>query len=85
MKKLLILITILLIGCGYPKYLSPNTEYTTTNIDSICQVDTLPVDSEDWIQHSLRDYESGKAFIQYLYVKDSIIYIRTDSTIIKRQ
>lgn len=83
MKKL-ILILLLLISCGTPQYVSPTREYITSNIDSICQVDTLPINSEDWILNPLQDYETREGIIQYLYVKDSIIYIRTDSTIIKR-
>lgn len=83
MKKL-ILILLLLISCGTPQYVSPTREYITSNIDSICQVDTLPTNSEDWILNPLRDYETREGIIQYLYIKDSVIYIRTDSTIIKR-
>lgn len=88
MKRLWIfnLLFLLLVGCSSPKfYVSPTREYITTNIDSICQIDLLPINTNDWIPNYLKDYESGKGFVQYLYIKDSIIYVRTDSTIIKRQ
>lgn len=85
MKNIFILLIVLLLGCVPPKYYwSPTRDYVTHNIDSVCQVDSLPTDVKDWLPHSLRDYESGKAIIQYMYIKDSIIYIRTDSTLIKR-
>lgn len=84
MIKWITLLILILISCGTPQYVSPTREYITSNIDSICQVDTLPINSEDWILNPLQDYETREGIIQYLYVKDSIIYIRTDSTIIKR-
>lgn len=83
MKKL-ILILLLLISCGTPQYVSPTREYIISNIDSVCQVDTLPTNTQDWILNPMQDYETKEGIIQYLYIKDSIIYIRTDSTIIKR-
>lgn len=82
--RLLIILLLLIVSCGTPKYVSPTREYIISNIDSVCQVDTLPTNVQDWILNPLQDYETKENVIQYLYVKDSIIYIRTDSTIIKR-
>lgn len=55
------------------------------NIDSVCKVDNLPLDKSDWLVLPLKDYEDKNILLKYYYNKDSIIYIRTDSIIIKRQ
>lgn len=87
MKIILLFLMALFIGCGTPTWVnikSPTREYITYNIDSICNADTIPTDLTKWKATHFRNYEDRKPFTQYLYVKDSIIYIRTDSTIIKR-
>ena len=88
MKKLIFLLFLIVISCSTPKWTNIGNSYireiTTYNIDSICKVDSLPQNVEKWKPLHLKNYEDGKIFTQYLYIKDSIIYVRTDSTIRKR-
>lgn len=89
MIKWITLLILILVGCGSPKWTSinsyPTQESIIYNVDSVCKADFLPLDVSDWLLLPLQDYEDRDMLLKYYYNKDSIIYIRTDSAIIKRQ
>lgn len=87
MRIILILFLTFLLGCSTPSWINynnPKQEIVYYNIDSVCAADGISPNLKYWKELSLRDYEDNSKVTKYLYIKDSIIYIRTDSTIIKR-
>lgn len=79
MKRLIIIFLFILLVCCSPKtYLSMSNEYernfTYEQFDSICKVDTISNDLNDW--HNLVFYTDGYkgAIKEYMYIK------YTDST-----
>lgn len=44
-------------------------DFTYAQFDSICVVDVIPQDLEQWISHSAQDYETGKMITEYLFIK----------------
>lgn len=52
--------------------------YNQSQLDSICTVDGLEYDLDEWIQVYLRDDETKEVIFQYLYIKklgeNEIIY-----------
>lgn len=59
-------------------------EHSYNNIDSVCLVDSLPIDLSKWQRMDLKDYESKERLTKYIIIKDTVTYIRTDSNIVKR-
>lgn len=88
MKKLVIIFLLLLCSCGVPTWFTISNhamqEYSYTNIDSVCMVDSLPTDLSEWQQVNFKEYENKNRITKYILIKDTITYIRTDSNIIKR-
>jgi hypothetical protein len=57
-------------------------EYDARQIDSMCVVDVLPRDLNDWILRSYNDYETKEYVTRYMYIKElnnnrEMIYIVT--------
>ena len=57
-------------------------EYNARQIDSMCVVDVLPRDLNDWIRRSYNDYETKEYVTRYMYIKElndnrEMIYIVT--------
>ena len=57
-------------------------EYNARQIDSMCVVDVLPRNLNDWIQRSYNDYETNEYVTRYMYIKEmnnnyEMIYIVT--------
>lgn len=75
MKRLILLITLLLIfACGPIYQLSTDydTYYTQEQVDSVCVVERIPNDLNKWTPIYMSD--GSTAFKQYTYIKS------TDST-----
>lgn len=46
-------------------------EYTTYQLDSLCNADNLPKNLEEgWISRSYTDFETNEYIIKYMYIKD---------------
>ena len=86
MRKLIVIFFLLLCSCGTPAWFITNSmqEHTYINVDSVCLVDSLPTDINQWIPLTLKDYEDNTILNKYIFIRDSITYIRTDSNIVKR-
>ena len=57
-------------------------EYNAQQVDSMCVVDVLPRDLNDWIRRSYNDYETKEYVTRYMYIKElndnrEMIYIVT--------
>jgi len=57
--------------------------YTVQQVDSMCVVDVLPRDLNNWISKSYNDYETKKYIVRYMYIKElnndaEMIYILTE-------
>lgn len=57
-------------------------EYNAQQVDSMCVVDILPRDLNDWIRRSYNDYETKEYVTRYMYIKElndnrEMIYIVT--------
>jgi hypothetical protein len=57
-------------------------EYNAQQVDSMCVVDVLPRDLNDWIRRTYSDYETKEYVTRYMYIKElndnrEMIYIVT--------
>ena len=57
-------------------------EYTMSQIDSMCVVDTLPRNFDGWLRSAFLDYETNQYIVRYMYIKKlndnyEMIYIVT--------
>lgn len=92
MKKIIIFILsfiFLAISCSTPRIMTNSLKgvYNQYQLDSICNVELLPVDLDKWHYSDIYDYETHEKFKQYVFIKESnkkneVIYIITvdDST-----
>lgn len=83
MKKILwfIMFTLVIVACGTNKVSTGKyaggkvmknafeSVFTKSQFDSICIVDTLPVDLEFWHKLYYRDYETRQPKTEYLFIK----------------
>lgn len=80
MKRLILLITLLLVfACGptYQLFNDYNMYYTQEQVDSVCRAEKLPKNLDKW--SSMTMYEDSSHFSQYVYIRsnDSIQVVWT--------
>lgn len=57
-------------GKGDTMVVSLQGGISNSQFDSICEADTLPNDLEEWQSYSAKDYETGRKFVIWFYMKD---------------
>lgn len=58
-------------------------EYDARQVDSMCVVDVLPRNLNDWISKSYNDFETNEYVVRHMYIKElnddsELIYIVTE-------
>jgi hypothetical protein len=58
-------------------------EYDARQIDSMCVVDALPRDLNEWLSKSFNDYETNERVVRHMYIKElnnnrEMIYLITE-------
>ena len=58
-------------------------EYNARQIDSMCVVDALPRDLNEWLSKSFNDYETNEHVVRHMYIKElnnnrEMIYLITE-------
>lgn len=58
-------------------------EYNASQIDSMCVVDALPRDLNEWLSKSFNDYETNEYVVRHMYIKElnnnrEMIYLITE-------
>ena len=58
-------------------------EYNARQIDSMCVVDALPRDLNEWLSKSFNDYETNEYVVRHMYIKElnnnrEMIYLITE-------
>ena len=61
-----------LFSTGSRMYMTTNT-YTNYQLDSMCVVDTLPKDLNQWVKGTYTDFETNAYIIRYMYIKELAI------------
>ena len=59
-----------------------NVPFSRYQLDSMCNVDNLPIDFGKWSLIQSRDYESGKVISKYFFIKDMSENLETVYTVI---
>lgn len=55
-------------------------DFTYAQFDSICVVDAIPMDLEQWKAYSSRDYETNNVITEYMFIKS----LETNAEVIYR-
>ena len=54
---------------GNQRMYQENNRYNTRQVDSMCVVDALPRNFEEWIRRTYTDYETNAYVVRYVYLK----------------